>query len=298
MSVVFFVLLAGAQIAAVRAGSMAVIALIARITYREYDGIRALLLVASLMVLYNPNSVLFSVSFHLSFLATLGLLLFSPIIEKKLHFFPEKLQIRSIVSSTLATQIFLLPYLAYSIGEVSLVGIVANIVILPIIPVAMLFGSLLTGISMVAPSISLILAPLAYLPLRGIIFLAEFFSRAPYAIVLLPEISAAWVVALFLFWCISAVKAKSMLLSRTAVLQIKLDGLPIRSMSKKITNKPNQNIFEDDPPLSSSGITYKYSIQTIRSRDCYCIVSNCVSIYPQFTASKYASTYFPLSAGK
>ena len=75
-TVVAFVLLSGAQTAAVRAGGMATVAVIARAAQREYDGVRTLLLVTALMVLYNPDQILFSVSLHLSFLATLGLLVF------------------------------------------------------------------------------------------------------------------------------------------------------------------------------------------------------------------------------
>ena len=193
-----FVILAGAQTAAVRAGSMATIALIARTTYREYDGMRALLIVAMLMTLHNPDQVLFSVSFHMSFLATLGLLLFSSVFEDILKHVPKKFEIRQIISATLATQIFLLPYLAYAIGEVSLIGIPANIMILPIIPVAMLFGSTVTMVAVIMPTVAVIISPLAYLPLHTIIFVAEFLSQIPNVTTKLPEVSAALTVLLTL----------------------------------------------------------------------------------------------------
>ena len=188
--IALFVLLAGAQTAAVRAGSMATIALIARATNREYDGVRALVLVALLMTLVNPSQVLFSISFHLSFLATLGLLLFSPVCERIFRFLPQKFEMRGIVSATVATQVTLLPYLAYAIGEVSVIGIPANIVILPIIPIAMLFGFIVTVLAAVVPFAAFIIAPAAYLPLHAIIFLAEVSARIPGATVRLPEIPA------------------------------------------------------------------------------------------------------------
>lgn len=195
MTVVVFVMLAGAQVTAIRAGSMATIALIARTTHREYDGIRALMLVAAIMTLYNPNQVLLSVSFHLSFLATLGLLIFSPIIERIFRRLPEKFEIRGIISSTLAVQITLLPYLAYAIGEISIIGIPANIFILPIIPIAMLFGSAVTIVAVLSPAAAVVISPIAYLPLRVIIFLAETLSHIPKATIVLPKISALWTVA-------------------------------------------------------------------------------------------------------
>lgn len=188
VTIIGFVLLAGAQTAAVRAGSMATIALIAKIMHREYDGVRALFLIAAIMTLYNPDQVLFSISFHLSFLATLGLLLFSPIFERILRFIPEKFEMRGIVSSTIATQVFLLPYLAYAIGEVSIIGIPANILVLPLIPIAMLSGVVVTVLSALLTPVAVIIAPIAYLPLHAIIFLAEHLAQIPNATLVLPEV--------------------------------------------------------------------------------------------------------------
>ena len=186
--IVMFVLFAGAQMAAIRAGSMATIALIARATHREYDGIRALSIVAVTLVLFNPTQVLFSISFHLSFLATLGLLLFAPSIERKIEKVPEKFGIRGIVAATIATQILLLPYLAYAIGEISTIGIPANILVLPIIPFAMFFGAAITLIALIVPFLAIALSPIAYLPLKAITTITETMAKIPHATMPLPEI--------------------------------------------------------------------------------------------------------------
>ena len=211
ITVIVFVLLAGAQTAAVRAGSMASIALIARAARRENDGVRALLLVGALMVLYNPDQVLFSVSFHMSFLATLGLLICSPIIERNITFVPDRFQVRGIVAATFSTQVFLLPYLAYSIGEASIIGILANILVLPIVPIAMGLGALITVITLVIGTAASILTPIAYLPLFLIISIAKYLSLVPYAAVLLPEIPALIViivVSLLTYLCLSYLKKR------------------------------------------------------------------------------------------
>ena len=193
--IVLFTLLAGAQTAAVRAGSMATIALVARTIHREYDGMQALLLVAGAMVLYNPDQILFSTSFHLSFLATMGLLLFTSPIERKLKKIPEKCGIRGIVAATIATQISILPYLAYAIGEVSIIGIPANSIIVPLIPLAMLFGAITTGIALIVPSLAIAVSPVAYMPLKIITTLAETMATIPHATLPLPEIGGVMMVA-------------------------------------------------------------------------------------------------------
>ena len=185
--IVAFVLFAGAQMVAIRAGSMATIALIARATHREYDGIRALSIVAMALALFSPTQVLFSISFHLSFLATLGLLLLGPSIEQKIEKIPEKFGIRGIVAATLATQVLLLPYMAYAIGEVSIIGIPANILVLPIIPFAMFFGAVITLVALIVPLLANALSPIAYLPLKAITTITETLAKIPHATVPLPE---------------------------------------------------------------------------------------------------------------
>ena len=180
------------QTAAVRAGIMAVIALVARSAHREYDGIRALLFVAMAMTLIDPSKALLNISFHLSFLATLGLLIFAPILERHLHRVPERLQVRSIVAATIATQCALLPYLAYAIGEISLVGVMANIAVLPIIPIAMAGGAITVTATLVLPIAGLIIMPIAYVPLHTITEVTAFFASVPHASVPLPAFPALW----------------------------------------------------------------------------------------------------------
>ncbi len=199
VTIILFVLLAGAQTAAVRAGSMASIALVARALHREYDGVRILVFVGALMVLYNPEQALYSTSFHMSFLATLGLLIFSPVFERYFVRLTDRFQVRSIVSATLATQLFLLPYLAYSIGEVSIIGLLANMVILPLVPLAMAFGALLILIAVILPPAALIVAPIAYFPLTLIIRSADMFASVPYASVPLPQLPAFLMLACVVF---------------------------------------------------------------------------------------------------
>ena len=55
---------------------------------------------------------------------------------------------------------YLLPYLAYAIGEVSIIGILANILVLPIIPLAMASGAFVSALSLVSASIAVPFSPL------------------------------------------------------------------------------------------------------------------------------------------
>jgi len=142
---ILFVLMTGAAATTVRACAMAIVALVARYFKRTSLAMRSLAAVAAGMVLYNPPLILGDASFFASVLATFGLIAFSPSIEKMLHWLPERFDIRSIITSTIAVQIFALPALLYFTGTVSFLSVPANLLVLPLLPVVML-GGLLSGL--------------------------------------------------------------------------------------------------------------------------------------------------------
>jgi len=158
--ILLFVVMAGGQATAVRAGTMAVLALIARATGRNYDVARALILAGVLMIIFNPFVLVYDVSFQLSFIATIAVIFFAPKVEKYFLWVPESFKLRDVVSVTFAAYIFVLPFVLYKMGNLSLVAFPANVLILPFIPLTMIFG-FFTGF---AGIISHILAtPLGYI---------------------------------------------------------------------------------------------------------------------------------------
>ncbi|MCR4274715.1 MAG: ComEC family competence protein [Candidatus Campbellbacteria bacterium] len=179
--VLLFTIMTGATATAVRAASMAVLALLARIVEAKYDIVRALFLVAFVMVLHNPRVLLFDPSFQLSFLATFGLITLSPIIEKKLARVTNTFSLRQTLSATLATQVFVVPLLVHMNGQVSFISLVANVVVLPVIPLSMFFTYLLGGIGpFVAPVATLLSFP-TFVVSEYILEVSDFFSRVPFA---------------------------------------------------------------------------------------------------------------------
>jgi competence protein ComEC len=68
--IILFVLMTGAYATSVRAGIMAILVLIAKVTGRPYDVLRAVILTIILMLFYNPYLLYFDISFELSFVAT------------------------------------------------------------------------------------------------------------------------------------------------------------------------------------------------------------------------------------
>lgn len=146
LGIAAFLFLAGAGASGVRAGLMAALVILARATGRVYEVTASLFLAAFMMVFIHPYLLVSDRSFQLSMLATLGLIHVAPLFERMFRPLPETLGLRFIASATLGTQLLVLPLLLYTTGGVSLVSVPANLLVLPLIPLTMLFG-FVTGLA-------------------------------------------------------------------------------------------------------------------------------------------------------
>lgn len=189
VGIVLFTLMTGGGATVLRAALMALLALIARATGRTYAMSRALLLAGVLMVLQNPSILAFDPSFQLSFLASLGLIVVAPIIEKKVAFWKDFPSLREVLISTIATQVMVLPLLLHKTGVLSLVALPVNVLVLPIIPLTMLFGFIAGVVSLIFPSLAFIAGFPAFVLLSFVLNVADYSSRLPFAALHLPAIS-------------------------------------------------------------------------------------------------------------
>lgn len=193
LSIVFislFAIMVGLTATVIRACIMAFIALLARFLGRPADALRWLFIAALLMLFWNPLIIFYDPSFQLSFMATLGLILFSQIIfdfisrRKISKFIPIKFGIREIVSSTLAVQLFILPLLVKMSGFISLISFLINPVILPLVPWAMALGGVTGGLGIlpfVGKTLSWPFGTLSYFLTEIIICITEFSASLPFA---------------------------------------------------------------------------------------------------------------------
>jgi len=193
VAIAAFAFIAGLSATVLRASLMAGLVLVARATGRTYDVVRALCVAGLAMLLFNPKLLVFDPGFQLSFVATLGLILLAPLIEARLSLVPTRFQIREFLTATVSTQIFVLPLLLYAIGELSLIAVVVNVLVLPAVPFAMLMTFLAGVIGWVSATAALPVAFAAHLSLAYIIGMAERFAALPFAAVAVPPFPF-WVV--------------------------------------------------------------------------------------------------------
>jgi len=195
-AMILFALMVGASATVIRATVMALLALLARGSARMYQVTRALLVAGVIMLLHNPKILVFDVSFQLSFLATLGLIYVSPFIEPRVKWVTERWKIREIVVATIATQLFVLPFLLYKTGIFSVVSLPVNLLVLVAVPFTMLFGFLAGMIGFVSTIFALPFAWTAYALLSYELGIVEWFARLPFAAMNLPIFPLSFVI----FW--------------------------------------------------------------------------------------------------
>ncbi len=197
--IVLFVLMTGASATAVRAGVMGTLVLLGNLARRKIDVLRLLSFAGILMTVISPLSALYDPSFQLSFLATFGLISFGPWASSKLILITEKYGLREVVSATVGSQIMTLPYLAYSVGAVSVVSLFANVLVLPLAPFLMFFG-FITGLIFL-PFIHLPFSFITSLLSKYVFAVSNFFAGLPFAMLSTSIINGWMTVLLYVPLC-------------------------------------------------------------------------------------------------
>ncbi len=144
------VLVSGAGVAAVRAGIMGSIALLAGATLNTYNVFRALIVALLFFFFTNPKTIFVDPGFHLSFLATFFIIALLPLLKEKTPWIPEwRWNIKETLLLAVGLPLFMLPYLMYFSGLFPLVSPFANIVMVPLIPLLMIGGLLTIVVSFI-----------------------------------------------------------------------------------------------------------------------------------------------------
>lgn len=178
----FFILLIGAPASAVRAGLMALAAFGAFLIGRMHYSLLAVTFTATFMVLWNPLYLWYDAGFQLSFLATVAVIVAMRAVEARLSSLTFIRMFQEIVWLSVWVHLFLLPILLYQFGIFTAFSIPANILFLPLVPVAMLASFFSSVVTLLFPPTALIVGWIAYLPLTVIL-------RGTYALNQLPEIT-------------------------------------------------------------------------------------------------------------
>jgi competence protein ComEC len=189
--IILYTLFVGASAAVVRAAIMGSLYVIAIHYGRQSDALNSLMAAAILMTVLNPFT-LWDLGFQLSFAATLGLVLYTPVVQGWFEHGLRKLLsegatqkaitlLNEALIVTLAAQITTLPIIVYNFHTLSLVTLLTNLLILPAQPGVMLWGGVATIAGLLWVPLGQALGWVAWLFLTFTIVIVELTARVPYA---------------------------------------------------------------------------------------------------------------------
>ncbi|OQA91363.1 MAG: ComEC family competence protein [Elusimicrobia bacterium ADurb.Bin231] len=196
--ILLYAALTGANPPVVRATIMALVVVISLLISRHSDVYQGLFFAAFIILIYNPLT-LFEAGFQMSFVATLGIVYFFPKFQS-LSFVqktPKIVQwILSVFFASLSAQIAIFPLLAYYFNKVSVIAIISNLFILPLVAVLLGAGFLLYFISLTGTFLVIPMARITDFLVLVVTKLADTFASVPYAIVRVPT-PPIYVIAIF-----------------------------------------------------------------------------------------------------
>ncbi|MBI5452547.1 ComEC/Rec2 family competence protein [Candidatus Gottesmanbacteria bacterium] len=185
--IVLFVLFVGPNPSVVRAAIMGCLSLSAVYFGRQDWGVLSLFLAAGIMLLID-FSLIKNLSFQLSFLATLGIILANRkaecqsaswrrngLINQFKYWFKENLKL------TLSAQLFTLPIILYNFHRLSLVAPIANLAIEWVIQPIMVLGFTVAIAGWLWQPLGLLLAWFVWVPLTYLITIVEWLAKVPLA---------------------------------------------------------------------------------------------------------------------
>lgn len=204
ITVIIFCFITGFSPSVLRAAIMAIIILIGQIMRREADVITSISFASTILLLYNPNS-LFNIGFQLSFAATLSLILFYKTIRNHIDFKFIPKVLTDVLAATIAAQLGVLPMIALYFNKISLISIVANLLVVPLVEIVTILGFVMVIIGQLSILISQLIGYVNSTILTFILWVSKASSQIPYSVITVTTppivfILIYYIIVLFFFW--------------------------------------------------------------------------------------------------
>jgi competence protein ComEC len=139
--IIGFVLITGFSASIVRAAIVSILGLWAWYYGRQIKPLVLISFAAALTGLWNPYYVWSDLGWYLSFLAFFGVLVIAPLIAARFFQSQPKL-LTMVLLETLSAEIMTLPLILMTFSQLSLVALLANVLVVPLVPPAMLLSAL------------------------------------------------------------------------------------------------------------------------------------------------------------
>jgi competence protein ComEC len=217
-----YILVAGAPPSAIRAGVVATLVLAAGLLGRQLAPLHFMTTMLAAVLSYNPLLV-YNAGFQLSVAAVFGILLLrkplKALVEQSLlrPFAKPPQALSNLLSVSLAAQSATTPIVAASFGEVSVIGVLTNLLAVPLSGPILTLGLLGSVLGNVAPALAYPLNASNGFLVALLVWIARAGSSFPFATVTTPGVTLL-LVSLFYAGCVPAALSGSVLPDKQASL--------------------------------------------------------------------------------
>ncbi len=177
-----FVAITGASPSMARAGFVAGVSLAAWYYGRQFHPLVLLPFAAMVTVLIDPSFAWNDLGWQLSFGSFAGVMLLAPLLQAYFYGDAPPGVIRQVLGETVAAFCMTAPIIMVTFGQISNVAIIANVLVLPLIPLAMLL-TFIAGIgALIMPGIATLLGLPATWLLGYMVWVAKSLAALPWAV--------------------------------------------------------------------------------------------------------------------
>ena len=180
--IIGFVLITGFSASIVRAALVSILSLWAWYYGRRIKPVVLISFAAAVTGLWNPFYVWGDLGWYLSFLAFFGVLVIAPLIAARFFSRQPKL-LTMVLLETLSAEIMTLPLILMTFSQLSIVALVANLLVVPLVPLAMLFAAAAGLAGAFVPAVAGWLAFPAKLLLTYMLDIVHMLSNVPSALI-------------------------------------------------------------------------------------------------------------------
>ncbi len=151
--IALFLLLAGGSASIIRAALVSTLSIITVFYGRTIKPLNLIALAAVVTAYANPFYVWSDISWYLSFLAFFGVMVLAPLVMQRLPFKRDSVVLGVAVESICA-EIMSLPIVLFIFGQMSLIGLPANVLVVIFVPLAMLLCAIAGLAGMFVPLVA------------------------------------------------------------------------------------------------------------------------------------------------
>jgi len=201
MMIASFIAMTGLSPSMTRAGLVSSLSLLTWYYGRQFHPFVLLPFAAAITVLWQPSYAWGDLGWQLSFAAFAAVMIVGPLFQS--YFFGDKEPgtIRQVLGETVAAHIVTIPIVVPAFGLLSNVAIPANVLIVPLVPLAMLLTFIVGVTALTLPSIVEIVGIPASWLLKYMTFTSQYLAGLPWAQTKIEP--SWWMIALYIMMLIA-----------------------------------------------------------------------------------------------